>query len=1422
MKRKAISIILALAVLGNQVGITTVSAEGFVSGEPFAETDMQEYQTDDFVSGNTDSKNDNSDSGNSDDSNSNSSFGNLNSEESTMGENDLEETYFGGKDSETTDQTTGSEEKENIGEGSEESVDISEKEVPEEIVNEQMESNETEDILETEASSDLTYGDYKYSVSGNEVTITGYTGSDTSLVIPAEIDGKVVRRIGYEAFRACANLKTVELTGNVNRIDAYAFAGCKSLVSIDIPQGVEAIGEYAFSSCKNLKIINLPEGLKTIGKRFLAGTAVTSLTIPSTVASGGEAYGGVTDQAEALERIVFAEGITRIPDYFCNNYSMETALASVEIPESVTEIGSEAFGACTNLKTVELTGNVNRIDTYAFAGCKSLVSIDIPQGVEAIGEYAFSSCKNLKIINLPEGLKTIGKRFLAGTAVTSLTIPSTVASGGEAYGGVTDQAEALERIVFAEGITRIPDYFCYNNSENTTLSYVEIPESVTAIGTYAFYNCKSIKIYGYSGSYAEIYALENGIPFVSLGEAIGNCEYDYSGQIDQWLLDQGTSNAMNYLVKDKNFTNSMAVATFDTDFGERLTEAWSNMLFRGTDGWREIFTCSTSREQARDILIALLEEQSKKTQELADAEAAKKYADIYVKTLKQSNWAYAMAFGLNSEEMNQLSELSQKDIVKNYLLSGEYSSLSQYLQSVYGWKADSNAIKCIESFSRSKELAGSLSKGLEWMGTGLKLLSRTEKSIHAVYNVERLKLSDEMYAEMLAYIRDNCTFLAVSQAAGDLYTVINGGALSAISYALDDIKGETADIAIDVALDSLVNKLPWVALVNTSFKFSVGLSNILFNIKDIQKQKDNMRCAAYIGSYIGKWMTDCRYKYLTGNADEKAKYSKRTVYAYYMLLKTRMTGEKSLQSMMSLSRTKWKRAYDVSLQISATLESNEKWLNSSGVLKKISTSLIACPVDVEIYDASGKLVTTIYDGQETEGYIGDIYYSVSYNPISDDYVKTIRVPEDGGYSLKCVANDIGSVDYSLSVIGEDGSSIQQEVDNIPVESGNSIIIPDTSGKKTECVLKSDDNTEKEYTAQTPSEEYISVESIQTEEKEIQIKTGEKKRVDIVILPENASAKSVNWSSSDPGIASVNADGVIVGKQNGDTVITAKAVNEDIAVQITVHVKTESSEPEPSNTPIPEPSVEPVPSSVPAPEPSVKPNPSSTPAPEPSKAPENNQTPAPTSTPVPKPEIHVWSDWKTVQEADVFSPELQERSCTNCGEKEQRTVGSKLSPTLKLNAASVRLKVKQATSGLKVTQLQKGDSVASWKSSNTKIVKVSKKGKITAQKKAGKAKITVTLKSGISKTISVTVQKKAVTTSKITGLKKNITLAKGKSTTLKPTKQPFTSMEKITYTSSNKKVATVTSKGKVKAVNKGKCKITVKAGKKKAYVTITVR
>ena len=150
-----------------------------------------------------------------------------------------------------------------------------------------------------------------------------------------------------------------------------------------------------------------------------------------------------------------------------------------------------------------------------------------------------------------------------------------------------------------------------------------------------------------------------------------------------------------------------------------------------------------------------------------------------------------------------------------------------------------------------------------------------------------------------------------------------------------------------------------------------------------------------------------------------------------------------------------------------------------------------------------------------------------------------------------------------------------------------------------------------------------------------------------------------------------------------------------------------------------------------------------------------------------------------------------------------------------------LKIRQSTNGLKVTYGD-GDRIISWNSSNTKIVKVSAQGKLTAQKKTGTAKVTVRLKSGLSKQISVRVQKDAVRTTKITGLPEKLTLKKGQKRTLNPVLMPFTSVEKVTYQSSDKKIVSVTSKGVIKGVKKGKSRITVKAGKKKYVVTVTVK
>ena len=206
--------------------------------------------------------------------------------------------------------------------------------------------------------------------------------------------------------------------------------------------------------------------------------------------------------------------------------------------------------------------------------------------------------------------------------------------------------------------------------------------------------------------------------------------------------------------------------------------------------------------------------------------------------------------------------------------------------------------------------------------------------------------------------------------------------------------------------------------------------------------------------------------------------------------------------------------------------------------------------------------------------------------------------------------------------------------------------------------------------------------------------------------------------------------------------------------------------------------------------------------------------------------HKFDSWKTVKAQSIYSGAVQERICNACGKKETRVIGSKLKPVLKVNASFLKLKRKQSTKKFVVSRLAKGDFVKTWTSSNKKIVKISgsKNGTCTikAGNKTGKAKITITLASGLKKTINVTVQKKAVTCTSIKNVPKKLTLKRKRSYQLKPVINPITCTYKAIYKTSNKKIVKVTSRGKITAVKKGKAKITVMVGKKKFVCTVTVR
>lgn len=205
--------------------------------------------------------------------------------------------------------------------------------------------------------------------------------------------------------------------------------------------------------------------------------------------------------------------------------------------------------------------------------------------------------------------------------------------------------------------------------------------------------------------------------------------------------------------------------------------------------------------------------------------------------------------------------------------------------------------------------------------------------------------------------------------------------------------------------------------------------------------------------------------------------------------------------------------------------------------------------------------------------------------------------------------------------------------------------------------------------------------------------------------------------------------------------------------------------------------------------------------------------------------HKFTAWKTTTAATALASAKQTHKCSTCGKTETRNYGNKLKPSIKVNISSILLKTSQKTTLLRVSGLAKGDSIVSWKSSNTNIAKVYGRSNgtctIQAGTRSGKAIITIALRSGLKKNITVTVQKTTVKTTKITGVATSLKLKRNQKATLKPVLQPLTSGEKITYKSSNTKIAIVNSKGQITARSKGTATITVTSGRKSVRCKVIV-
>ena len=107
--------------------------------------------------------------------------------------------------------------------------------------------------------------------SNDTITITGYSGNLTELIIPEKINGYLVTTIKGSAFSGCSGLTSIEIPNSVTSIGNESFSGCSSLTSIEISASLTSIGASAFLSCSSLTSIEIPDSVTSIGGWAFSG-----------------------------------------------------------------------------------------------------------------------------------------------------------------------------------------------------------------------------------------------------------------------------------------------------------------------------------------------------------------------------------------------------------------------------------------------------------------------------------------------------------------------------------------------------------------------------------------------------------------------------------------------------------------------------------------------------------------------------------------------------------------------------------------------------------------------------------------------------------------------------------------------------------------------------------------------------------------------------------------------------------------------------------------------------------------------------------------------------------------------------------------------------------------------------------------------